>query len=369
VAAWLTWDWRSRHVIVQASIRSASWVPAKTLSNRGVEARDLSVAVGGRRTFVSWIESRNGAAALRVAEFRLGRWQRIRVPPSGSVAMGIEVAAAPDGTAAVAWTTQADARLVLHAVRISAGGQASAVHDLSSPPHSVEAFAVAANSGQLAVAWRESDSTNRALVAETLQAGSLTWSEPAVLATGSGLGAPVVSAGRSGAVIAWTTHRHADAGLQATRISRDVHGPQYTLLAPRRGQTITNPGVAVTPDGVLVAWCTNTSGRSALGVALITATNVRRAGRPLASCSGTAPHLLQIGRNTVLNATRVPRLYLLTQRLRCTVLNPVHTGGAYHLVAGRLGVEAVSAGGSAGSTVVVRQLARIRFDGRPCTGD
>jgi hypothetical protein len=68
----------------------------------------------------------------------------------------------------------------------------------------------------------------------------------------------------------------------------------------------------------------------------------------------------------ILNATRVPRLYLLRQRLRCTRLDPVRTGGVYRLVAGRLGVEAISAGGAAGSIVVVRQVARAESDERPC---
>jgi hypothetical protein len=68
----------------------------------------------------------------------------------------------------------------------------------------------------------------------------------------------------------------------------------------------------------------------------------------------------------ILNATRVPRLYLLRQRLRCTRLDPVRTGGVYRLVAGRLGVEAISAGGAAGSTVVVREVARPELDERPC---
>ena len=164
VAAWLTWDWRTRHVIVQASTRAGAWVPAETLSDRGVEASKLDVAVGGRRAIVSWIEAHHGVAILRVAEYRRGHWHRIRLPQNAAAAMQASAAAAGDGTAAVAWTVQADARLVLRAARINGSGRASAVRDLSSPPHSVEAFTVTAGTRRLAVAWRERDSTSSSLL-------------------------------------------------------------------------------------------------------------------------------------------------------------------------------------------------------------
>ena len=367
VAAWLTWDWRTRHVIVQASTRSGAWREAETLSDPGVEASKLSIAVGGRRTIVSWIEARNGAATLRVAEYRGGRWRRMRPPQDGAVATDAQVAAAPDGTAAVAWTVEAGARLVLHAMRIDASGRLSAVRDLSAPPHSVDAFTVAASTRQMAVAWRESDSTSSSLLATTLPARSRAWSRPTLVATGPGLTTPFVSNGRFGPVVVWTSNGSADAGLHATRIDRRGQaGAPLALAVPRRGQRIATPGVTVTAAGVLVAWCANTSPRPALWVALITARGVERGAHPLASCSGTEPHMLQVGGRTVLNASRVPRLYALTRRLHCTRLDSVRTAGAYRLVASRLGLEAVSAGGSASSRVVVHALVRPELNDRPC---
>ena len=76
--------------------------------------------------------------------------------------------------------------------------------------------------------------------------------------------------------------------------------------------------------------------------------------------------MLQVGGRTVLNASRVPRLYALTRRLHCTRLDSVRTAGAYRLVTSRLGLEAVSAGGSASSRVVVHALVRPELNDRPC---
>ena len=80
VAAWLTWDWRTRHVIVQAAPRSGAWKRGETLSDTHLEASEISIAVGGRITIASWIEARDGVAMLRVAEYRGGKWRRIHLP-------------------------------------------------------------------------------------------------------------------------------------------------------------------------------------------------------------------------------------------------------------------------------------------------
>ena len=277
------------------------------------------------------------------------------------------MAAAPDGTAAVAWAVQAGARLALRVVRIDASGTPSAAQDLSTPPHSVDAFTVAAGSRELAVAWRESDSTSESLLAAILRAGSRTWSQPTVIATGAGMSTPLVSASRFGPVVVWTSHSLADAALHASRIDqRGLAGPQFALVAPRRGQRIGVPGLTATSGGVMVAWCGNTSEDAMLRVALITKATVERRRQPLASCSGAAPHLLQVGRRIVLNASRAPRLYALTRGMHCTRLDAVHTAGAYRLIASRLGLEAVSASGSADGTVVVRALARPELDDQRC---
>jgi hypothetical protein len=138
--------------------------------------------VGRRRAIVSWIQARNGAAEPRGAEFGREEWQRVRVPQRAAVAMQTEVAAASGGTASVARTTQAHARLILHVVRISATGQVSAGQDLSSPPHPVNEFATAGGSHQPAVAWRESDSTSAPWGAETLRTRFRTWSDPVATA-------------------------------------------------------------------------------------------------------------------------------------------------------------------------------------------
>ena len=363
VASWLTWDWRTQHVVVQASPRSGAWKRAETLSNPDLEASELSIAVGGRRTIVSWIEARDGVATLRVAEYRGGKWRRVRLSQGGSVAMEAQVAAAPDGTATIAWTVQDGARLILHAARVDARGIPSVARDLSSQPHSVDAFTVAATTGGEAVAWRESDSTSASLMAATLRAGSHGWSQPTVVAAGAGLSAPFISDGRSGPVVVWTSHVGTDAGLHASRIDRSGRAePQFALVEQRRGQRIATPGVAATAGGVLVAWCAN----AALRVALITRTSVERGAHPIAPCAGAAPHLLQVGSLTVLNASRAPRLYGLTRRLRCTRLDAVQTAGAYRLIASGRGIEAVSAGGSATSVVVVRALARREPGDQPC---
>ena len=367
VVAWLTWDWQTRHVIVQASTRAGAWVPAETLSDRGVEASKLDVAVGGRRAIVSWIEAYHGVAILRVAEYRRGRWHRIRLPQNASVAMQASVAAAADGTAAVAWTVQADARLVLRAARIDRSGQPSAVRDLSTPPHSVEAFTVTAGIRRLAVAWRERDSTNSSLLAATLPAAARTWNQPTVLAAGPELGTPIIRDGRFGPVVVWTRHGSTGAGLHAARIDqRGQAGRQFALVVPRRAQRIATPGVTATADGVLIAWCASAFQHASLRVALITATAVHPTARPLASCSGTSPHLLRVGNHIVVNASRVPRLYELTRQLRCTRMDAVHTAGAYRLVASSLGINAVSAAGSANGAVAVRGLAWPEPDDPPC---
>ena len=367
VAAWLTWDWRTRHVIVQASTRTGAWVPAETLSDRGVEASKLDVAVGGRRAIVSWIEAHHGVAILRVAEYRRGHWHRIHLPQNAAAAMQASVAAAGDGTAAVAWTVQADARLVLRAARINGRGRPSAVRDLSSPPHSVEAFTVTAGTRRLAVAWRERDSTSSSLLVATLPVGARTWSQPTVVATGAELGTPIVRDGRFGPVVVWTSHGSTGAGLHAARVDRRGQaGRPLALVMPRGAQRIAIPGVTPTADGVLVAWCAATFQRAALRVALITAAGVHPGARSLASCSGTSPHLLRVGNRIVVNVSRVPRLYALTRRLRCTRMDAVDTAGAYRLVASSLGIDAVSAAGSANGTVAVRGLAWPERDDPPC---
>ena len=284
--------------------------------------------------------------------------------------MQASVAAAADGTAAVAWTVQADARLVLRAARINGSGQPSAVRDLSTPPHSVDAFTVTAGTRRLAVAWRERDSTSSSLLAATLPAAARTWSQPTVVATGPELGTPIVRDGRFGPVVVWTSHGSTGAGLHAARIDqRGQAGRQFALVVPRRAQRIATPGVTATADGVLVAWCASAFQHASLRVALITATAVHPTARPLASCSGTSPHLLRVGNHIVVNASRVPRLYELTRRLRCTRMDAVHTAGAYRLVASSLGIDAVSAAGSANGAVAVRGLARPERDDPPASQD
>jgi hypothetical protein len=61
-------------------------------------------------------------------------------------------------------------------------------------------------------------------------------------------------------------------------------------------------------------------------------------------------------RHTVLQARGSVKARL-TRRLRCTRMDAVDTAGAYRLVASSLGIDAVSAAGSANGAVAVRGLA------------
>jgi hypothetical protein len=365
-AAWLTYDWRTRHVVVQASRRSATWSRARTLSDRRFEAGELSVAVGRRRAIVAWIEAHNGAAALRVAEFRRGRWHSIGIPQTG-VAVRDAVAVAPNGVATIAWTVQDGPRTVLRVLRIGTNDRLSASASLSSAAHSVDAFSVAAASRQVVVAWRERDSTNASVMAAELAARSRGWSNPIVVSSGPAPSAPIASVGHFGPVVVWASYGAGDAGLSAARIVRHGLASTTVTLAPMRRQRIATPSITATTGGVLVAWCDEMAGHAALHIALITATRVDPYPRPRDSCAGSPPRLLTLGAQALLSNSSTPaRLYILTRRLHCSRLDAIQLGGAYSLLAGPSGIEAVLGGGRATSTVIIRRLASLQRDSERC---
>jgi hypothetical protein len=368
LAAWLTYDWRTRHVVVEASVGASGWSRAAMLSNRRREASALSVAAGGRRSIVAWIEADGSAARLRVSESRgRGIFRPIAIPQLGSVALQDDVALATNGVATVAWTTQDGARAVLHALRIAANGRVSATVSPSDPGHSVDAFRVSAAATQSMVAWRERDATVANLLMATLQSRSPRWSAAVMLSAGAIASAPIAVADRFGPVVVWARSGSFGASLSAERLGKGGRGLAPIQLAGNQRARIATPSVAATARGVLVAWCAGTRPRATLHIALITASRVVRYPPLRSPCVHSPPRLLAIGARTVLNsAPGAPQLYVLAHGLVCSTLARVRVSGAYRLLAGASGVEAVTASGMASGTVAVRSLAPFHHRPQPC---
>jgi hypothetical protein len=367
VVGWLTYDWRTWHVAVQALTRADGWSRATTLSNPRDEASDFHVAVGGRRSVAAWIEAHDGAATLRVAEFRRGRWKHVALPKLDAVTLSDAVAIAPSGVATVAWTAQVGPRAVLHALRIGVNGRVSAVETLSSAMHSVDAFAIAAARRKAVVAWRERDSTRTGLYTSTLASRARAWQRPQGLPGSGSASAPIVRIGAFGPVVTWVNRASKRAGLEAYRLDARDRATGLVTLARSRRQVISPPSVLRSRGGVLVAWCARTSMQNALHVAFLTATRVERRHGQLASCAGIQPNLVAAGAQTLLNGIGSrPRLYLLTSDLGCSRLSDLHLGGAYRLLAGASGLEAVTGSGAANGTVTLRTIASLRHGTRSC---
>ena len=367
VAAWLTYDWRSRHVIVEAASRTTAWTHADALSNRQVESSALSVAVGGRRSIVAWIEADGGKARLHVSESRRGRFHRIAIPQLGGVALQDAVAVAPNGIAVVAWTTQVGPRAMLHAIRVGANGLVTAVANVSDSHHSVDAFAVVAAKAQSIVAWRERDATNANLLMSTLQDQSPHWSAPVILSDGAVASAPIAINARFGPVVIWAHSGSFGASLNAERVGKGGRGLQPIELATTDERRIGTPSVAATGRGVLVAWCAGTPGGAALHVTLLTASRVDRYPPLRSGCRRSSPRLLTVGSRAILNSAEgTPQLYVLAHRLVCTTLAAERFEGAYRLLASPSGIEVVTASGIASGTVSVRSLAPLEHEPQPC---
>lgn len=365
VAAWLTYDWRTGHVIAQASVRLARWSRAVTLSDPQLEASALNVATAGRHSIISWIEARDGKAVLRVEEFRRGSWHRVGIAHPDAVTLDDGVALASNGVATVAWTAQNGARTLLRALRISADGRFSSLVDLSSPQHSVDGFSIAATAREQIVAWRERDATQATVYASTLDARARTWGRAVALSADNNPSAPIVRISPHGAVVVWLRHTFKADGLVARRLdSRGLPGAPITLVVGRHGRTIATPSASATPGGTLVAWCAMSGRHGELNVALIAQSRVSPA-RRLAECGHRAPHLLAAGTSTLVNGAAADDLYLLTATLQCSVLH-LRPTGAYRLLAGPAMLEQVTGSAFPDNTVVVHKLGSPGLHRRTC---
>jgi hypothetical protein len=252
-------------------------------------------------------------------------------------------------------------------LRIGVSGRVSAVETLSSAMHSVDAFAIAAARRQAVVAWRERDSTRTGLFATTLASRARAWQRPQGLPGSGSASAPIVRIGAFGAVVTWVSRGSKRAGLEAYRLDAGRRATGLVTLARSRRQVISPPSVLRSRGGVLVAWCARTSTQNALHVVFLTATTVDRRHGQLASCAGIQPNLVAAGAQTLLNGIGSrPRLYLLTSDLGCSRLSDLHLGGAYRLLAGASGLEAVTGSGAANGTVTLRTIASLRHGTRSC---
>lgn len=208
---------------------------------------------------VAWIRpSDNHVVARRVApDGSTGPTLDLSGEDSKSMALPIVATAAPDGTVAVVWTRDVDQHLV--AVKLPAGGSASAVIDISqsSIASSSHSNAAAGADGSIHVVWR--NGSNSHAITRTLAAnGSLSATtdvsdvDAETVLWGT---APAVAVDAAGTRY-FTYHRNTDCHIMLRSLTAGgVLGSPLDL-----SQTVdkavgdTSPGIATAGSNVLVVW-------------------------------------------------------------------------------------------------------------------
>ncbi|HEV2726874.1 MAG TPA: glycosyl hydrolase, partial [Solirubrobacterales bacterium] len=181
------------------------------------------------------------------------------ISAAAETASGPDVAAAPDGTATVVWSSRDDGEFEVFARRIGPDGTPAAVQQLSASGEDALAPQVAvAPDGTATVVWTRSEGLDfRVQTRQIAPDGTLAVATRTLSGSGQDAVAPQVDVAPDGeATVAWQRFNGSHHLVQAKRIAADGTVPEGPALQlSEAGRNAVEPQVAVAADGTAtVVW-------------------------------------------------------------------------------------------------------------------